>query len=252
MTMKISLIAISPPNNSEFPIGLLTHLVLVLDQEDFLKHVSELRNNWELTDRLIEPENLDKWIIDYHPNFKLTKWAANALDNASQKISIDSSTNNISSSQFDQKTIEATYLMDQKTKEYAYSNPIDVEIDILLKRFSIPEQFRSLIIEAVVCGVITETYSVSDKYTQSKLRDWFYEDINLDKKISGYRTDTKNELLRDRNWYRLSRDLKFKPMQIAKADPQRGLIDLIDYRNLIKRQIKRYKKFLKVGSFKNS
>lgn len=251
--MKIHLITINPPVEIEPYIGLLTHLALVLDQEDFLDHVSELRNNWELRNQLVEVENLHIWLTGYHPTFKSTKWAADVLDSASQKVSVDSYTNYASSSQFEQKTLDFAYQMQQKTKEYDDSNPIDLEVDILLKRFSIPGEFRELIIKSIVCGVISETdYSViPSNITQTKLGDWFYEGINIDKRISGYKADTKNELLRDREWYRLSRDLGKKPMQIAKEDPNRKSINIIDYRNLIKRQIKRYKQFLKKGSFKN-
>src|SRR3989344_3991499 len=176
MTMQIQLVVLKEPKELKSFIGVLTNLVLIIDQMDFLEHVLGLRRCWELTDKLVDVSDMDGWLNGYHPNFKLTSYAADTLDNAHNRLEIDSLHNNIDGYEFD-----------HRTKELAYLNLIDLEMEILFKRFGVPIAFKKMILKSIVCGIIEEQdyAKFENSNLPNELRNWIYQDVNLDRKITG-------------------------------------------------------------------
>lgn len=218
---------------------IFTNLVLILDQDDFLIHISKIRNCWNLVDELTEPKNLNAWLTEYHPEFTLTSYAADILNQVPERLEIDSLHKNLDDYEVHSRNIELAKL-----------DRCDLEIEILLKRFNIPNSLKRIILQSVICGVLEESDYADLKLDKIRIRsnEWLYEDVNLGLRFIKFgEVDTKNDIVRDRDWYWLRKSGKpYK--EIASEDPlYKKSMGLGNYADQIKDRVKAYRTFLRQG-----
>lgn len=263
----------------------------ILDQEEVLIRIKEIRKSWNLA-RFIPYEEFDNWLNEPHIDFVLTPEAAGVLSSAVERLDTDTQHDSLSS-----------YESFIKNKQLSEVRVIDYELEYTLHKLNLDLKFKPLLLRAIVCNKVTihdfpeankgqkETKrDISDeksmqKYTkvhffdkevktikaksagkykkvqfseklikvkksefQEDFDEWLFDGLysyNNPKNLPS--NDTKPEIARDRQWYLLHKAGR-SYLQISKNTKYRGKIDANDYRETVKKQVKRYEKdFLKGG-----
>lgn len=210
----------------------LTGAILFLDQDSILQDFMEIRRLWGLDGKLLPYDQFPIWAAKPH-DFPLSQQTAALLYEAKGVIGIDG--------QFSDDMAKA--------KEIAYLDRHNFEIEQLLRRHGMSVAFKNFILRALVCGEVRdEDWPIIKNREDFSYGDWIYRtsDIHLPQE-SDRSPDTKQEIERDRRWYWQHKRGK-SYLQIAKDTPERGKIDPFRYRDNVKMQIKRYKRFLTGGN----
>lgn len=207
-------------------VNAFAYFAFILDQDEFINDTLKLREYWELEEKLIPWKEFYQWTNAPHYDFELTPKAADFWAKAKDKIQNELKND------------------DAKIKELAYSNPMELEIEYLIKKNGINAKFKELIWKSVVCGQIKneDVQTANDSFYHSS---WILDFPEYEKTYKG---DTKQEIKRDRKWYWLHRNEKKTIPELAKKykpEWMKSKDEEIKYRNTIKQAIKRYKAFLK-------
>lgn len=198
----------------------------ILDQEDILNKIHEIRLYWKIPQDFISYEYFDNWYSNHSDDLILTPDVKNywgELDDFSF-------------------TQTAQVASPEKTKEIIYSNPIDLELEHLQRKKGIPPQLKKFMLKAIVCNEVRlfdwENINNNEKF----IHDNGFFNMPLYEKL--YHGDTKQEIKTHRIWYWESERGK-KPLQIAKEIAStKKWIDVGNYRKTIDNAISRYKEFL--------
>lgn len=210
----------------------LTSAVLLLDQDSLLRDFMEIRRLWGLGGKLLPYDQFPIWVAKPH-DFPLSQQAAALLYEAKEAVSIDG-----------QFSDDMT-----KTKEIAYLDRHNFEVEQLLRRHGVSLALKNFVLRALVCGEVRdEDWPIIKNREDFSYGDWIYQTSGVGLLQKLVRTpDTKTELERDRSWYwQHKRGRSY--LQIVKDAPERGRIDPFLYRDNVKMQIKRYKRFLTGGN----
>lgn len=210
---------------------IFTCAAFILDQDELLNKIFEIRKYWGLDKKLISYDEFDVWHKQPHYDFSLTPEVAAYWVNAKNKLPDFSFTN-----------AEPTTSLEIQ-QEIIDSNPMDLEIEFLLRKNGLSASFKKFILKAVVCGGINlndwESIYDNEKFYHG---DWLFS-IPTYEKI--YKGRLKEEIRRDRIWHWQKRKGETQ-LQIANDSPERGKIHPEDYVDTVKKGLKRYKLFLQV------
>ncbi|MCL4417343.1 MAG: hypothetical protein M1365_11700 [Actinobacteria bacterium] len=196
----------------------------ILDQDGLLEDIHEIRKCWGLNKNLVPYDEFDSWRQFPH-DLPLSSKATSLLYEAKDNLEDDL----------------------PKTKEIAYLNTVEFEIEQLLRKQGISPSFNDLILRALACDEIRDKDWDNVELTKKdfKYGKWIYEASNVFFPLERfYNRDTKQEIRRDREWYWLHKRGK-SYREIARETKQRGHIEVDRFRDNVKRQIGRYKDFLK-------
>lgn len=234
----------------------------ILDQEDVLVRIKQIRKSWNI-EELIPYEDFEKWLNEPHIDINLTPEAAQVLNSATEQFETDSSHGNIS--------LEKE---NDRNRQLLKVRVIDYELEYSLHKFNLDLIFKLLLLRAIVCNKVTEEDFPQSKKIPKDTKQYFFKEkdgqMSEAKSTQKYRkvhffeewiydglysfnqpkniplSDTKPEIARDREWYWLHKSGK-SYLQIAKGADDRGSIEPDDYRDNVKKQVKRYEQFLKGG-----
>jgi hypothetical protein len=215
-------------------IEIFTPAAFILDQDNLFNKMLEIRNTWQLGSELIPYQDFDIWLNEPHYDFSLTPEVAIYWHNAKNKLPDFSFTNIDTKSSVNEETL----------REIAYSNPMDLEIEYLLRKNGLSAHYKNFILRATVCGEIALSDWESTKEINNFYhKDWWFNIPTYEKTYKGRRP--KDQIIRDRGWY--WEDKRNIPqLQIAKKTPFKPKWILpISYVETVKKGIKRYKQFLK-------
>lgn len=203
-----------------------------LDQDNLLEQILKIRKCWLLEKELISYDNFENWIEEPHYDFSLSPEAANYWSIAND---------NLPDLSFTRK--ERSSLSEEKLHEIANANPMDMEIEYLLRQNGLIAGYKKLILKAIICGKVNLfDWNETNINTNFSLGEWWF---NIPYFENIYKGATKPEIVRDREWYwlhkhgkpilRIAKETKHKP---AWMQPE-------EYEETVKSAVKRYKSFLK-------
>lgn len=219
---------------------LYTCAAFILDQDDLLDKIFEIRKCWDIHKKLVPYNEFDIWLKQFHYDFSLTPEVATYWVNAKDKLPSFSFTK-----------IEPTASLEIQQK-IIDSDPMDLEIEYLLRKNGLPASYKNFMLKAVVCGEVTlkdwESTNSNEKFYHG---DWMLDILTYQKLYKGR---LKEEIRRDRKWHWQFKTGK-TDIEIAQETTYRDdKIDPEDYKeNYVKPALKRYKHFLKIkGRIKRS
>lgn len=213
-----------------------TPAAFILDQDDLFDMILEIRKCWFLDKQLIPYNKFNNWLKEPHYDFSLTPevvdyWLA-AKNNLLQDFS------------FTQITYDKP-ISEEMSQEIAYSNPMDLEIEYLLRKNGLTANYKEFILRAVVCGEV----KLDDWEGTKRDKDFYHKDwwFNIPRYEKFYKSRPKDEIKRDRIWYWQFKQGK-TDIDIARETSFRDhKIDPEDFKeNYVKPALKRYKRFLKI------
>ncbi len=213
--------------------NIFTHAAFILDQDDFYNKILEIRKCWHLDKKLIVYNDFEKWVKEPHYDFSLTSEVATFWDKAKSKLP------DFSFTQIESNISTETF------QEIINSDPMDLEIEYLLRKSGLSVPYKQLILRAIVCGQVTQDDWKSTKENKDFYhKDWWFDIPTYEKTYKGR---PKREIRRDREWYWEYKRGK-TDIQISSETTYRDEeMHPIDYEeNYVKPALKRYKSFLKV------
>lgn len=208
--------------------GLYTKIVYLLDKENFLADIEELRGCWYIS-KLIPYDEFETWMETLHPeDFLLSKDAYKILHEDPDRLEIARNLGLQDGSG------------DLREQDLARLNPMDLEVELLIRKHNLRAFTKEFILKAVVCGRVTEKDlgEVKEKYAPDSL----FEELYLNPPHE-YKVKARSAIKRDREWYWL-RKQGYTYSAIAKQAKERGKIDTQNYIDNVERAITRYKTFL--------
>jgi len=207
----------------------------LLDQADVLPRIEDIRRVWNLN-KLIPYEEFDNWIAKPHIDFTLTHEAVEALNASTERLETDMRHGHI-------RLLEEL----SKNKELSQVRTVEYELEHFLFTLGLNFDFKMLILRAIVCGKVRIQDFEALNQNSKEYEKWLFDEIpNVKNPYIAYDRDTKQEIKRDREWY-WKHESRESYLKIAKK--YKGHINENDFRETVKKQIKRYKLFLKVGTF---
>jgi len=215
--------------------NVFTHAAFILDQDYLYNKILEIRKCWYLDKELVFYNDFKRWIKEPHYDFSLTPEVATFWDKAKSKLPDFSFTH-----------IESN-INTEIFQEIINSDPMDLEIEYLLRKSGLPVPYKQLILKAIVCGQVAQDDWKSTKENKDFYhKDWWFDIPTYEKTYKGR---PKEEIRRDRIWHWQKNKGKTQ-LQIAKDATERGNIDPEDYVDNVKKGLKRYRQFLKSRDMK--
>ncbi len=217
-------------------------LAYLLDREGVYEKMLDIRKHWGLDKKLISPDKFSEWIAGYYPEMTFTKEAAQNYGELVDRWETEKSKN-------EAVTIEKQ----MNERKLAYLNKIDLEVELLMKKFGINPKYKNLITKAIVCGFVgdddvfvgNEVFEYDFLFDSQELR------LAVERSYDGSERSVKEELERDRNWL-----YKFRKYRGEGLSYEESIQALADYANVdneeIEQQLKRYRRFLRGRGSRNS
>lgn len=244
--IKITKVAKGKKNPS---LGSFNEIAFIFDQENLLKDIRKIRILWHLDKSLIAFEKFNEWLAQPHYNFLLSHNAHNHLAIFQDRLELDKLHNLVDEEKYS-----------RLSKKIAYLDPQDFELEFLLKIHNLEPHLKKLLLKAIVCGVVRD----EDLNYKNNKNEFNYSELLDSPEFSfipkkNYKNDTKSEIDRDREWYRLKRKglsyrqiakikiAKLKHKEYSGFNLKSSKED--SFRDKIKSQLRRYKNFLKGGTF---
>lgn len=219
------------------PLKIFAQLALILDQDELMEGIYKIRKRWQLEANLIPYKDFEEWYKNNWGDLPLTEDAYYYLSTAKDQLEIRTG----------QSSLDPITEY-QRNKELAYLNSNDFELNHLLRKNGIKNPtFQALILKAIICGEVNqEDWDKLENGDGATLYgEWLFDDTEFFAGLEKiYKADTKPEIKRDRKWYWLKRSGKTY-REIAEGDLLAGKINMETLKKNVKKQIKRYKEFLR-------
>lgn len=214
----------------------LTRMTLAyfLDRKGVYDWMLDIRKHWGLSKKLVSSGDFLKWLNDYHPEMTFTKEAAQYYEDIVDKWEIRNSR---------QKVLSPEEQINER--QLAYLNKIELEVELLMKKFGINHKYKNIITKAIACGLIEDGDVVDEKenFEYDFLLDSQELKFIVEKNYKGSAKNVKKKFDRDRKRFYKFRELR---KTHGYADTIQKLADgaNIDNDEIIQ-QLKRYRRFLK-------
>lgn len=207
----------------------------ILDQDAFMNRVNAIRNSWGLKN-FIRYQNFQDWLNEPHIDYSFTAEAAETLNSTNERLETDVMHGNMS-----------FYDEYDKNKQLSDVRVIDFELEYTLHKLNLDLSLKPMLLKTIVCNKVKAEDLPDDRMTNEGLhKGWLFDDLYYGYKNIEAKLDKKPEIKRDREWYWLKKS-GLTYLRIAQTTKYRGKIDPKDFEGNVKKQIKRYKKFLKGG-----
>lgn len=222
-------IEIDIPNSVVYAI-----VARIFGQEEIINRINSIRKSWGLKNFVAYPEFQD-WLQKPHIDFHFTPEAADALNYIKERLEIDAMHGDMS-----------VYEDYDKNKQLSKVRVIDFELEYSLHKFNLDLNLKQLFLKAIVCNQVRiEDFPTDKKVSTGIYSDWMFESLYYGHKNRlEALPDTRPNISRDREWYLLHKSGK-SYLQIAKDAKDRGGIEPEDYRENVRKQIKRFERLLK-------
>lgn len=203
-------------------IALHTKLAYFLDQGKFVIEVRKIRKLWNINKKFVE--NFDGWYTSYHPDYSLSKDAATHYLKYKDGLEVESSTN-----------VDTTLEKQLEERKFIEMNPIDLEVELMMKKLGINPKYKRLVSRAIACNEVSEGDIGGESFEYNfVLNDAEFNHI-MENTYRGRKS--KTEIIRDREIYHLNRGKN-------KISQRKIGLKFEISRESVKESIKRYRQFL--------